>query len=127
MSRTQCYEWFKRFKEGSISVSESPRPERPSTSSNDDHIERVHAVIRGNFLLTVREVADEVGVSIGSCHQMFTDKLQMRRVRVKFVPRLLIDDQKENRVETNQELPHPPYSLDLAPADFFCFPNLKPL
>ena len=23
--------------------------------------------------------------------------------------------------------PHPPYSLDLAPADFSCFPNLKPL
>jgi len=24
-------------------------------------------------------------------------------------------------------VPHPPYSPDLAPADFFCFPNLKPL
>jgi len=24
-------------------------------------------------------------------------------------------------------VPHPPYSLDLVPADFFLFPNLKPL
>jgi len=24
-------------------------------------------------------------------------------------------------------VPHPPYSLDSAPADFFLFPNLKPL
>ena len=61
-------------------------------------------MIRGNLRLTVREVADEVGISIGSCHQIFTEKLQMRRVCAKFVPRLLSDDQKENRVEISQEL-----------------------
>jgi hypothetical protein len=49
----------------------------------------------------------------------------MRRVSAKFVPRLLTDGQKENRVEISQELPHPPYSPDLAPADFFMFPKLK--
>jgi len=69
MSRTQCYEWFKHFKAGRMSVGEDPRPGRPSTSTNDDHVERVQAVIRGNRRLTVREVADEVGISIGSCHQ----------------------------------------------------------
>jgi len=61
-------------------------------------------VIRENRRLTVREVADEAGISIGSCHQIFTQKRQMRRVSAKFVPRLLTDDQKENRVEISQEL-----------------------
>jgi len=61
-------------------------------------------VIRGNRRLTVREFADEVGISIGSCHQIFTEKLQMRRVRAKFVPRLLTDDQKENHAENSQQL-----------------------
>jgi len=104
MSRTQCYEWFKHFKEGRVSVGEDRRPGRPSTSINDDHVERVRAVIRGNRRLTVREVADEMGISIGSCHQIFIEKLQMSRVSAKFVPRLLTDDQKENRVEISQEL-----------------------
>jgi len=45
-----------------------------------------------------------VGISIGSCHQIFTEKLQMRRVRAKFVPRLLTDDQKENQAENSQQL-----------------------
>jgi len=45
-------------------------------------------VIRGNRRLTVREVADKVGISIGSCHQIFNEKLQMRRVSAKFVPRI---------------------------------------
>ena len=61
-------------------------------------------MILGNRRLTVQEVADEVGISIGSCHQICTEKLQMHRVSAKFVPRLLTDDQKENCVEISQEL-----------------------
>ena len=61
-------------------------------------------MIHGNRHLTVREVADEVGISIESCHQIFTEKLQMHCVSAKFVPRLLTDDQKENCVEISQEL-----------------------
>jgi len=104
MSRTQCYKWFKGFKEDRISVGEDPRPGRTFTSTNDDFVERVRDVIPGNRRLTVREVADEVDISIGSCHQIFTEKLQMRGVGAKFVPRLLTNDQKENRVEISQEL-----------------------
>ena len=67
-----------------MSVSEDPRPGRPSTSTDDDRVETVRAVIHGNRRLTVREVADEVGISIGSCHQIFTEKLQMHCVIAKY-------------------------------------------
>jgi len=100
----QCYEWFKRFKEGRMSVGEDSRPGRSSTSTNEDHVERVRGVILGNRRLTVREVADKMGISIGSCHQIFTEKLQRSRVSAKFVPRLLTNDQKEKRVEISQKL-----------------------
>jgi len=70
MSRLQCYYWFERFKEGRISVGEDPRPGRSSTSTNEDHVERFLAVIRGNCCLTVREFADEMGTVIGSCHKI---------------------------------------------------------
>ena len=56
MSRTQCYEWFKHFKEGRMSVGEDSRPERTSTSTNDDHVERVRAVIRRNRRLTCEKL-----------------------------------------------------------------------
>ena len=56
-------------------------------------------MIRGNCCLTVREVADKVGISIGSCHQILTEKLQMCHVSAEFMAHLLTDDQKENRVE----------------------------
>ena len=68
------------------------------TSMDDDHIEKVLAVFRRNRRLTVREVAEVVGICKSSCHLILTDKLKMHRVVANFVPRLLTDAQKENRV-----------------------------
>jgi len=53
ISRTQCYEWFERFKDGRIPVGVDSRPGRLSTPAKDDKVERVRAVIRGNRRLTV--------------------------------------------------------------------------
>ena len=43
---------------------------------DDDHVEKVLAVIRQNRRLTVREVAYEVGICKSSCHLILTDKLK---------------------------------------------------
>ena len=71
---------------------------------DDDHVEKVFAVIRQNHRLTIHEVAEEVGICKSSCHQILTDKLKMCCFAAKFVPRLLTDVQKENRVTVSQEL-----------------------
>ena len=87
-----------------MSVGEDPSPGRHSTLSDDDHVETFRAVICRNCRLTLREVVNEVGISIGFCHQISTEERQIRRVSAKFVPLLLTDDQKDNRVENSQEL-----------------------
>ena len=56
---------------------------------DDDHVEKVLAVIRQNRRSTVREVAEEVGICKNSCYLILTEKLKMCRVASKFVPRLL--------------------------------------
>jgi len=97
MGLTQLFDWFRRFKEGRISVESDPRSGRPSTSRNEETIAKVRTIIRNNRRLTVREILDGCGISVGSCHAILTDDLQMKRVCVKFVPRLLTDDQREQR------------------------------
>ena len=62
LSRKQCHEWYQRFKSGRTSKEDDPKSGRPSTSMDDDHVEKALAVIRQNHCLTVREVAKEVGV-----------------------------------------------------------------
>jgi hypothetical protein len=82
-------------------------------------------VIRGNHGLTVREVADEVDISIGSCHRIFTEKLEMRRVSANFVPRLSLLIHIYLAKHQISFVPHPPYSPDVAQEEFFLFPKLK--
>jgi histone-lysine N-methyltransferase SETMAR len=61
-------------------------------------------VICENRRLTVREVSEEVSICKSSCHTILTEKLKMHRVGAKFVPRLLTEEQKQNRVTVSQEL-----------------------
>jgi len=104
LSRTQCYEWYQRFKSGRTSIEGDPKSGRPSSSTGDHHIEKVRSVIRENRRLTIREVYEEVGICKSSCHTILIEKLKMRRVAAKFVSRLLTEEQKQNRVTVSQEL-----------------------
>ena len=44
-----------------MSIEDDPKSGRPSTSMEDDHVEKMLAVICQNRHLTVREFAEEVG------------------------------------------------------------------
>ena len=85
-------------------VDDDPCSGRPSALKTDDNVATVREVIRSNRLLTVREVAEEVSISKTLCHEIRTENLGMHRIAAEFVPRLLTDDQKQNRVDVSQEL-----------------------
>ena len=100
LSRTQCYEWFRRFKEGRESVEDDHRSGRPSTSTDDFHVNQVNELVRSNRRLTVREMADDCDISFGSCQTILSEHLGMRRIAAKLVPRQLSEEQKDNRFAT---------------------------
>jgi len=43
-----------------------------------------------NWRLTVWEIAEDCNTSVGSCHEILVEKLEMHRVAAKFVPRLMV-------------------------------------
>jgi len=95
MGRIQVFDWFHQFKEGRTSVESDPRSGQPSTLRNEEMIAKVRTIVHNNRRLTVREIADDCGISVGSCDAILTDDLHMKRVRVKFVPYLLTYNQHE--------------------------------
>jgi len=48
LSRTPCHEWYQRFESGRTSIEDDPKSGWPSTSMDDDRVEKVLAVIRKN-------------------------------------------------------------------------------
>jgi histone-lysine N-methyltransferase SETMAR len=104
LSQTVVYQWVKRFKEDRESLKDDPRPGRPSTARSEQKVDQVREKIRTDHRLTIREIAEEVSISFGSCQVILTEDLAMRRVAAKFVPRLLSDDHKSRRHEVCDEL-----------------------
>jgi len=104
VGRTQVFDWFRRFKEGRTSVESNPRSGRLSASRNEEMIAKVRTIVRNSRRLTVREIADDCGISVGSCGVILTDDLHMKRVCAKFVPRLLTGEQREQRQTIARDL-----------------------
>ncbi|UYV66795.1 hypothetical protein LAZ67_4002873 [Cordylochernes scorpioides] len=76
----------------------------PEHFTTDKQINEVEKMILANRRITVREVAEDLNISIGSCHSIFINDLGMRRVAAKFVPKLLNCDQKQHRMNIANEM-----------------------
>ena len=48
MKRAACFRWHKRFKNGRLSVEDDERSGRPSTSTDDPHIDEINTLVRAN-------------------------------------------------------------------------------
>ena len=66
VSKTRVYEWYKRFQDGREDVEDDEGPGRPSTSTTYENVEKVKEMVMNDRRITVREVADDVGISISS-------------------------------------------------------------
>ncbi|KAK5638146.1 hypothetical protein RI129_012441 [Pyrocoelia pectoralis] len=75
LDQSNVYRWYKMFSEGREDVNNKNRAGRLSTSTTDENIDEVKKIILANRQITVREVAEDLNISIGSCHSIFTNDL----------------------------------------------------
>jgi len=132
LSSAQVLRWHKAFKDGRKSVEDEQSAGRPSTSSIENSMVRVKAVLDRDRPLSVPLMAEEVGLPKTDVHRIITEDLHMRKIANTWflhhnnAPSHTSFAVREFLVQHNiTTLPHPPYSLDLAPCDFFLFPKLK--
>ena len=104
VSQKSVYKWYKLFTEGRKEVNDDAHPGRPSTSTTNENTEAVKKIVMENRRITIREVAEDGGISVGSCHAIFSDILDLKRVAAKFVPKLLNFDHKTRRMTIAQEM-----------------------
>ena len=77
---------------------------RPSTSRTDENVDCVSQKVRSDRRLTVRMIADELGMNSERVWRIITKDLGMRKIWAKMVPRLLNEGQKERHVQECQDI-----------------------
>jgi len=88
------FKWVQRFREGREDPKDDASSGRPSTSSGNENIDRVRSLLRSDRQLTVRMIAEELGLGKSSIHTILTEHLEMKKASAKIIPKLLTPVQK---------------------------------
>ena len=78
LSRTTVFKWHKAFKGGR--ENEDHRSGRPISSTNDQNVEVVRAVMAKDRRLSVRMTAEEMGLNKNAVHRILTEHFHMRKI-----------------------------------------------
>lgn len=82
LDRSNVYRLYKMFPKGQDGNNKE-RAGCPRTLTTDGNINKVEKIVLANCRITVREVTENINISIGSCHSIFTNDLGMGRVTAK--------------------------------------------
>ena len=93
--KQSIYKWYNLFQDGRKDVNDELR----STTTTTENVEGVKKIVLVNRQITIREFAEDIGISVGSCRI-----LGMGRVSSKFVPKLLNFDQNNLRISIAEEI-----------------------
>ena len=73
ISKKNVYKRYKQFQEGRERVEDEQCPERLSTSTDENHVKKIKDLVLKNHQLTVRDLADTIGISKGSVNTILKD------------------------------------------------------
>ena len=104
LSCAQVFQRHARFKTGRTSVDDDEHTERPTSCTTPETTARIQELVHQDRRQTIHNIAEEVGIGYGTCQRVLTEELGMHCAAAKFLPRILTDDQKQQRVNICTEL-----------------------
>ena len=104
MNQASVFEWHKRFKEGRESVRDNERCRRSKEVNTPELIGQIKNFMNKDHRVSIETISAQFDVSVGTVHIIIREKLKMRKIRAKFVPKVLREDQKERRCHDSREM-----------------------
>ncbi|GFN88860.1 histone-lysine N-methyltransferase SETMAR [Plakobranchus ocellatus] len=106
MSMTQVYQWCSWFEDGRTSLPDEPRSGRPNIANNNWNTARVDELIKVNRRVKLKEISMKLDIPKMNVYEIVYDKLGYRKVSARWVPKMLSDEHKRQRVQISQILLH---------------------
>ena len=96
--------WKKKFESGVESIKNAPKSGRPKSASRKEIVSKIKEIMEGDARFTVRDIARKVGISLSTVHLILKKHLRVRKISARWVPHLLTDEQKRQRVKVAKKL-----------------------
>ena len=96
--------WMAKFKMGSVSSTDLPRPGRPCSSRTNANKKHVENLILSDRRVTVEDICVHTGLTRGTVMRIIQEDLQMTKVRASWLPKMLDDSKKEIRMTCSEEM-----------------------
>ena len=104
MSYDTVRRWKKKFESGVESIKNAPKSGRPKSASRKEIVSKIKEIIEGDARFTVRDIARKVGISLSTVHLILKKHLKVRKISARWVPHLLTDEQKRQRIKVAKKL-----------------------
>jgi histone-lysine N-methyltransferase SETMAR len=95
LSQQSVLNWPKSFRQGRYRVENEPHARQPRTSVNPDNVFKIGELIRASRRITVLELSQEVGISVGSVEEILHNGMVGSKESARRVPRLLTTEHRE--------------------------------
>lgn len=99
-----CTRWARQFDNGREAVQDEHRSGAPKTARSEKAIESVRQQIDVDPHSSIREISSILDISYGTVNTILVDDLKLRKICARWVPHVLTDDQKRQRVLCAQKL-----------------------
>jgi histone-lysine N-methyltransferase SETMAR len=96
--------WAAEFKRGRTSLEDDPCEGHPKSATASEIIKHMHDMVLDDQRIKVREIAETIGISKECVGYDLHEELHMKKLCARWVPRLLIADQKLIRMKISEQL-----------------------
>lgn len=104
MSVQHVRKWCREFLSGRTNLEDEQRSGRPSVIS-DELVRRIDEILRSDRRQTISDLLDQFpSVSRGTMHSIVHDKLNFRKLCARWVPKLLTEEHKVQRMGSSLEI-----------------------